>query len=147
METKFLAKQSIELEVPPSEVWHALTDPEEIKKYFFDTNTITDWKVGSTIVFKGEWDGRSYEDKGTILEFIPEKKLVYNYWSSISATEDIPENYATIIYQLTPIDNGNGTLLEVTQDGITSEAQKKDSETNWRIVLEQLKETLYSYKT
>ena len=135
-------KQSIKLQASPSEVWSALTDPEKIKKYFWGTNTVSDWKVGSSIVFTGEWDGQPYQDKGTILEFIPEEKLVYNYWSSFSGIEDIPENYANITYQLTPQEDG--TLLEITQDGIENEEKRAHSESSWKTVLENLKEVLYS---
>jgi uncharacterized protein YndB with AHSA1/START domain len=138
----FTVKQSIKLQASPSEVWRALTDPEEIKKYFYGTNAVSDWKVGSSIVFKGEWEGQPYEDKGTILELIPGEKLVYNYWSSFSGQEDIPENYANITYQLTP--QQDGTLLEITQDGIESEEKRAHSESSWRSVLESLKEILYS---
>lgn len=134
------AKQSIELNASPSEVWNALTNPEEIKKYFFGTNAISDWKVGSPIVFKGEWEGKPYEDKGTIEELIPGEKLIYTYWSSFSGTEDIPENYAHVGYFLTP--RGKGTLLEITQDSIDTEEKKNHSESNWKAVLEKLKELL-----
>jgi len=142
MKKGLTATQSIELNVPSAAVWKALTDPKEIKKYFFGTNAISEWKEGSPIVFKGEWEGQSYEDKGTIIEIISGKKLKYTYWSSFSGTEDIPENYANICYYLTP--KGKGTLLEITQDGIDTEERKNHSESNWKTVLEKLKELLTS---
>lgn len=138
----FTVNVEIKLQASPSEVWKALTSPEDIKKYFYGTNTVSDWKVGSPIVFSGEWDGQPYEDKGTILELIPGKKLVYNYWSSFSGIEDIPENYANITYTLTPQEDG--TLLEITQDGIETEEKRAHSESSWKSVLENLKEVLYS---
>src|SRR5207248_11804729 len=33
----------------------------------------TDWQVGSPITFKGEWNGKSYEDTGESLAFEPER--------------------------------------------------------------------------
>lgn len=138
----FTVNLAIKLQASPSEVWKALTNPEDIKKYFYGTNTVSDWKVGSPIVFTGEWEGQPYEDKGTILELIPDKKLVYNYWSSFSGIEDIPENYANITYLLTPQEDG--TLLEITQDGIETEEKRAHSEASWKSVLENLKEVLYS---
>ena len=145
MKADLIAKHSIEINASPEEVWRALTTPEEIKKYFFGTNTITDWKVGSTIVFRGEWEGKEYEDKGTILEFIPGRKLVYNYWSPFTGTEDIPENYSNITYELSP-QNGR-TLLEITQDGIETEERKNQSEENWKMVMEKLNELIFSKST
>ena len=68
-------KASIEINASHSKVWKALTTPELIKKYLFGTETITDWKIGSPIIFKGEWEGRKYEDKGIILDIKKEKLL------------------------------------------------------------------------
>jgi len=60
-------KKTIEITASLMEVWHALTDQETIKKYFFGTTAISDWEEGSSLIFKGEWEGKTYEDKGTIL--------------------------------------------------------------------------------
>ena len=49
----------------PARVWSALTDPAEIKRYMFGSEVETDWKPGSTIVWKGEYQGRAYQDKGS----------------------------------------------------------------------------------
>lgn len=142
MKKEIEAKVSAEINASPAEVWKALTDPEDVKKYFFGTNVISDWKVGSPIKFTGEWEGTPYEDKGTILDLIPERKLVYDYWSSFSGTDDIPENYANVSYILTP--SKSGTLLEIIQDGIADEERKTHSETNWKMILDGLKEVVTS---
>ena len=91
---------SVSIQAPLAKVWHALTDPEQIKKYLFGTETVTDWKAGSPITFSGEWEGKAYQDKGTILEIEKEKILKYSYWSSFSGTEDKPENYANVTYRV-----------------------------------------------
>jgi uncharacterized protein YndB with AHSA1/START domain len=57
---------SVSIKTTKSKVWNALTDPEQIKKYFFGTETVSDWKVGSPITFSGVWEGKPYIDKGTI---------------------------------------------------------------------------------
>src|SRR5258706_3209022 len=43
--------------------------PEILKQYYFGADIISDWKMGSSIIYKGEWQGKPYEDKGTILAF------------------------------------------------------------------------------
>lgn len=118
-------------------VWEALTNPEIIKQYFFGTNTVTDWKVGSPIFFRGEWDGKNYEDKGTILANEPGKLIRYNYWSSMGTKPDVPENYATITYHLEEVDGY--TKFTVTQDKIESEEQLAHSDSNWAMVMDGLK--------
>ena len=142
MNKELVAKQSVKLNATPSDVWNVLTDPEEIKKYFFGTKVTSDWKVGGSIVFSGEWEGHEYIDKGTILELIPERKLVYDYWSSVGGTPDAPENYGLITYLLTP--DNEGTLLEISQQGFENEEKRDHSVEGWKSVLKNMKEVLYS---
>ena len=66
-----VATARTEIEASPQEVWQALTDPALIGKYMFGTHVETDWKPGSPIVWKGEYEGKRYEDKGEIIDFDP----------------------------------------------------------------------------
>jgi len=84
MKSQIKAEVSINIHGLIANVWDALTNPEMIKLYFFGTNTITDWEVGSPIKFTGEWNGQSYEDKGIILDMEVNKLIKYSYWSSMS---------------------------------------------------------------
>src|SRR4051812_31260168 len=122
----------------PGKVWEALTTPEIIKQYFFGTNTITNWRIGSPIKFQGEWQGKQYEDKGTILKFEKNKILSYEYWSSMSGIEDKPENYMIVTYELLE-DSNNNTTLTITQENIPDEQTKEHSVKNWQNVLDKLK--------
>jgi len=140
MNDQFTAKQSIKINASPSKVWEALTNPALIKQYLFGTETISDWKKGSRITYKGVWQGKEYVDGGTILEIIPNKIFKSTYWSSMSGTEDKPENYATVTYELNP--EGNSTFLIITQDNIKTKEGKEHSESNWGMVLKTMKELL-----
>lgn len=142
MSENFAAKVQITISAPSAAVWEALTNPELIKKYFFGTHTESDWKVGSPITFSGEWEGKAYVDKGTILAIEEGRYIKYNYWSSMSGTEDIPENYADISYEL--MSQGNSTVLTITQEGIASQESKEHSEQNWAYVLDSMKQMLES---
>jgi uncharacterized protein YndB with AHSA1/START domain len=133
---------SIEVNAPAVKVWEALTNPEIVKKYFFGTNVKTDWKKGSPIIWEGEWEGKSYQDKGEILDIDPGKYVLYNYWSSMSGTEDVPENYAEISYTLTEKDGR--TKLTIMQGNIKSEESKDHSEQNWQSVFGKMKEMVES---
>jgi uncharacterized protein YndB with AHSA1/START domain len=131
------AKASITIQSDADEVWDALTNPDKIKQYFFGTNAISDWKKGSSIRFTGEWEGKTYEDKGTILDARPGELLRYTYWSSMGKLEDKPENYATVTYELVPA--GTETTLNITQDNIANEEGREHSEKNWQWILSELK--------
>ncbi len=140
MTDKFTAEARTTIKAPVSAVWRALTDPAIIKQYFFGTNVVTDWKVGSPIYYRGEWQGRSYEDKGRILEFEPPRKLVSTHWSPLAGVPDVPENYHTVTYLLA--EHGGGTELTLLQDNNASEEEKQHSEENWNMMLKGLKALL-----
>jgi uncharacterized protein YndB with AHSA1/START domain len=142
MNKGYVAKASTTINAPASKVWEAITKPELIKKYLFDTDVISDWKVGSPIVYRGEWQGKPFEDKGKILEIEREKRLVSTHWSPLSGVADIPENYHTVTYELSPM--AGKTEVTILQDNNASEEEKTHSESNWKTVLEGMKKLLES---
>jgi uncharacterized protein YndB with AHSA1/START domain len=137
----FTAKSTIQIEAPASKVWDALVNPILIKQYLFDTEVTTDWKVGSSITYKGVWEGKPYEDKGTILDIEPERRLVSTYWSAFSGLPDAPEHYQTVRYELNP-NGGTHTMLTVTQENIQSEEDVTRFEQNWHMTLEAMKKVI-----
>ncbi len=139
-ERKFVARQSIVIHTDVARVWEALTKPDLIKQYMFGTEVTTDWREGSPITYKGVWEGKAYEDKGRVLQIEPGKLLVSTFWSSFSGLPDIPENYQTVRYELTP--EGDGTRLTITQDNNASQEEADHSEQNWKMVLEGIKTLL-----
>ncbi|MBV9986905.1 MAG: SRPBCC domain-containing protein [Chitinophagaceae bacterium] len=146
MKNHITGHASIIIDAPKEKVWEALTRPELIKQYFFGTDTHTDWKPGSPIRFTGEWQGKKYEDKGTVLSADTNRLLRYEYWSSMSGIEDLPENYVIVTYELE--EKGEGvTELSITQENIPTEQMREHSEQNWNKVLEGLKAMLEKDKT
>lgn len=135
-----VAKASMLINAPVSKVWDALTKPELIKQYLFDTDVVTDWKVGSPILYRGEWEGKPFEDKGEILAFEPEKKLASTHWSPLSGVPDTPENYHTVTYDL--VSKDDKTEITITQDNNAHEQERVRSEENWKSVLVGLKNLL-----
>ena len=138
MTANFVAKKRITVSAPPDVVWRALTDPAMVRQYMYGTNLQTDWTVGSPITWKGEWQGQAYEDKGTVVAVDPKKLLKVTHWSPMGGSEDKPENYHTVTYELA--EHGQETILTVEQDNNPSqEAANTMAEQNWGPVLEGLK--------
>ena len=137
---KLTLKTTITFNAPAAEVWKGLTDPEIVKQYFFGTNVKSDWKKGSPVTWSGEWEGHTYEDTGEILEITPGKYVKYSYWSSMSGTENKPENYQDVSYNLSEKDGV--TTLEITQDNVKDEAAKEHSEQNWQWIFGGLKKII-----
>jgi uncharacterized protein YndB with AHSA1/START domain len=135
-----MAQATIIINAPALKVWDALTKPELIKQYLFGTTVITDWKVGSPIIYEGQWQGKPYQDKGTILKIEPGKLLVSTYWSSMVGLPDVPESYKTVRYELSS--EGSGTRLTITQDNNPNQDEANHSSQNWKMVLEGIKKLL-----
>lgn len=142
MDKTLTATAAVTIQAPKSKVWEALTTPRLLKQILFGADVITDWKVGSSIIYKGEWQGKPYDDKGRILKFDLEKLLVTTHWSPLSGVPDVPENYHTVSYELSGRDAG--TKVTVTQDNNATEDEKMHSEQNWKMMLEGLKKMLES---
>lgn len=136
----FIAKAQITINVPADKVWEALITPAIIKKYMFGTTVTSDFKKGSPITWKGEWQGKFYEDKGTILESLPKTKLQYTHFSPLSELADIPENYHSVTVELKS--NNNQTEVLLSQDNNETEQAREHSEKNWAMMLSGLKELL-----
>lgn len=135
-----IATAEIDVAATPAQVWAALTDPAQIKKYFLGAEVETDWRPGSPITWKGEYQGNAYEDKGTIIEFEPDRRLQVTHFSPMSGQPDEPENYHTLTYELEQ--RGGYTNVVLTQDRNASQAEAEHASTTWAGMLAGLKKTV-----
>jgi len=138
--TKLIAQASCAIQATSAKVWGALTKPELIRQYMFGTTVVTDWKAGSPIVWKGEMQGNSYEDKGTILRIEEERLLEYTHFSPLSGLPDVPENYHTVTIRIENF--GSRTAVKLEQDNNDTEEERGHSEQMWNSMLAGLKELL-----
>lgn len=138
MDKNLIASKSIEINAEPNKVWDVLTNTEKIKIFLFGTETITDWKVGSSIIFQGEYNGQEYKDKGNVLENIQNKTLKYSYWSAFSGLNDKPENYSIVTYVIEKL-NEYKVKFTWTQKGFANEDGKCHTEQGLEGMLEQIK--------
>lgn len=136
-----IVRTSILIHSTIEKVWEAITKPELVKQYFFGTDLVTTWEVGTPIVFKGLWEGKKYEDKGIVQSYIYEKSLSYTYRSSSETGPDVPESYKLITYEVTQKDAGIELSISQTAD---DEEKAKHSEGNWNMVLDGVKTLLES---
>ncbi len=140
MNNGLIAKASATINVSISKVWDALTNPEIIKQYMFGTDVISDWKEGSSIVWKGEWEGKAYEDTGNILKIEKEQMIQYSHFSPLSGQPNVPENYHIVSIELSG--DRRKTTISLSQDNNTTEGAREHSEKNWQMMLESLKKYL-----
>ena len=140
MNKNLIARVSITTNASITDVWNALVNPEAIKQYMFGTNVVSDWKEGGPIVWKGEWQGKPYEDKGVILQLKAERTIQYNHFSPLSGLPDKPENYHTVTIELS--NDGAQTRVSLSQDNNSTEQEREHSENNWGMMLTSLKKFL-----
>lgn len=125
------------IDATPEQVWAALTDPEQIKKYMFGTEVTTDWQPGSAIVWQGEYEGKPYQDKGEIVAVESGRRMVLTHYSPLSGQPDVPENYHTLTYDLAA--SGAGTELSLSQDNNASPEEVEHSTAMWTQMLAGIK--------
>jgi uncharacterized protein YndB with AHSA1/START domain len=136
----YVATAETDINASPAQVWSALTDPEQIKKFMFGTDVQTDWQQGSSIVWKGVYEGKEYEDKGEILEIEQGRRLKVTHFSPLSGQPDVPENYHTLVYELQ--ERGSTTHLTLSQDNNASEEEAEHSRSMWAMLLAGVKKAV-----
>ena len=118
---KLFVKNSILINTGAAVVWDALINPEQTKKYMFGCKTVSDWKIGSALLWNAEHEGKEMTFvKGIILDFVPNQLLKYTVIDPNSSMPDIPENYLNVTYELSAEENQ--TKLTVIQDGFENAA-------------------------
>lgn len=121
-------------------VWDAITNPQKVKSWQYGSELTTDWKVGSEIRFKSEWEGQTFEQWGTVLEFKPKKRLKYNLFAPRPDLEDKPENYFEMEYRLT--ERESGMELMIIQEDNRPGAKQEPVQGEENSVLKMLKELI-----
>jgi uncharacterized protein YndB with AHSA1/START domain len=134
-----IVNKTVHINAPASKVWNALTNPELMKTWMSETeiNILTDWKVGSPIVIRGNLHGINFENNGTVLQYELEKILQYTHLSSLSRLPDKPENFSLLEFRLTPMENQ--TALTITVSNFPTESIYKHLAFYWSVTLEILK--------
>ena len=137
MGDRMTATASTFINAGPAVIWAVITDPEQLGQAFFGATVETDLRVGSPITYRGEYQGKQFEDKGEIVKVEPNRVFQVTHFSPLSGQPDIPENYHTVSFELTPRDDG--TELVITQTNAASKEEREHSEANWAKVLDSIK--------
>ena len=147
MSTPLIVKSSVAINATPERVWDALINPEQTKKYMFGCETVSDWKPGSALLWKGNYEGKEMVFvKGNIVNIEPEKLLAYTTMDPNSEIPDIPENDLTVTYTLSS--QHEQTVLTVTQSDYATvgDGEKRYRESadggSWDPILVQIKKLL-----
>jgi len=128
----------IVIKATPGKVWETLTKAEFVKRWQYGSDLQTTWEVGSAIRFVTAWEGKIFEQWGTVLEYTATQRLRYSLFAPRPGLEDKPENYFEMTYSLTA-GNGN-TKLEIVQEDNRPNAVQEDEQGEENPILKMLKE-------
>jgi uncharacterized protein YndB with AHSA1/START domain len=131
----------VHIRTTPEKLWAALTRPEFTRQYYYGTDVVTDWKVGSKIEYLRSKDGKTESVlTGEVLEFTPPRRLVHTF--SFPSTGDEPTK---VTYELEPI--GEMVKLTMTHEGFAGETKTYQMITSgWTPLFDGLKSLLETGK-
>ena len=143
---KKIVSNPITINAPIEKIWQVLTESTYTKIYMFGCEVISDWKIGSPVIWKMLYEGKDFIPvKGNVLEIDAPHFLKYTVIDPNANYPDIPENHLNVAYSLT--EKGGETILKVTQDGFEGVAEEEkryqDVHNNgegWMPILIQIKE-------
>ena len=147
---KLVVQNSILINADITKVWDALVNPKQTKKYMFGCETVSDWKIGSSLLWQAMYEGKEMVFvKGIILDIKPNRLLKYSIIDPNTLMADIPENYLNVTYLL---EEQNGQInLIISQDGFEDaadgEKRYKDVQNNgegWNPILVAIKKLVES---
>jgi uncharacterized protein YndB with AHSA1/START domain len=125
------------IETTAEKLWHALTDGDFTKRYWFGHRVTSDWTVGSPYRFAKQ-GAPSVE--GKVLESDPPKRLAYT-WDSCCSSEAKRERTSRVTFDLEP--RGKVIKLTVTHDNLDEGGETfRNISGGWPMVIASLKSIL-----
>jgi uncharacterized protein YndB with AHSA1/START domain len=125
------------IETTPEKLWEALTSSEFSKRYWFNTELKTDWKIGSP--FALVMDGTT-TDVGEVLEFDRPRRLSYTFHHVLSEAAR-KERPTKVVFVLEP----HGKIVKLTlthEDFEAGSALLNGISKGWPAILASLKSLL-----
>lgn len=121
-------------DAPPARVWSAITDPRQMREWFFETMEDFKAEAGFETQFDVTCDGTVYRHCWTVKEVIPQQRIVYG-WKYAG----IPGE-SSVSWQLS--NDGGATTLTLTHvetEPFPSDDpnfSKESCETGWKYFLQ-----------
>ncbi len=130
----------------PEKLWDALTNGEFIKQYFFGSEFVSDWQVGSSFKLINKAKDK-VDHHGEVLVYEPYRLLTVSW--SVNDVEG--ERFSKVSYELTPL-NSTVKLTLLHEDLLEKDIRKDEGKiegfnNGWPVVLSNLKSLLETGKT
>lgn len=138
-------QNSIDILADAKSVWEVLTLAEHTPKYMFGCHIITDWKVGSPMLWQAHYEGKDMVFvKGVIKEIVPNKSLIYTTIDPNNPNiEDVPENYLDVHYIIEKKEFGITLTIKQGNYNSVAQGEQRYNESlaggGWQSIVEQIK--------
>ncbi|SHI74178.1 Uncharacterized conserved protein YndB, AHSA1/START domain [Tangfeifania diversioriginum] len=147
MKQSLIVREELTFKANAEKVWDLLINPEMTKQYMFGCEVLSDWKVGTPIVWQGKNEANRdvVYVKGEIMEVVPQRKVTFTMFDPNLGLDDIPENYVDLTYDILP--QKTGCKLIITQGDFqgaeNAEKRFEESLRGWKMVIPKMKEVLH----
>lgn len=136
-EERIEIKKSILIDASPEVVFKAITDPNELTNWFPD-QAILEPKIGGKVKFSffktgSEYLQNDYFPEGTVIEFIPNKKISYTW--RVTNIPNFPNTVMT--WELEEMKK-NKTRLKLLHTGFRHDGMAKGVNATWTHFLGEL---------
>lgn len=141
-----IIKEEIDFNASKKQVWDLLTNPEITKQYMYGCEVLSDWEIGSSIIWKGltEDETEIIYVKGEIIEIINGEKVTFSMFDPNAGLADNLENYANLTYELLELENG--TRLTLTQGDYAKlengKSRYEESLKGWGMIFPMMKKVI-----
>ncbi len=132
-QSRFEVEVERRVPVTADQAWEILATARGFQKMFPGIRVEGDWRQGGQVTWSGEWEGKTFRDEATILEYRAPKLFSYSYWTSFAGLPNLPENCQTITCSFDAVTDG--TKVTIRQTNILTQESRDHSEKNWAEVL------------
>jgi uncharacterized protein YndB with AHSA1/START domain len=123
MNVPLMVRREVQIPAPPATVFAFLTDPDKILRWLGTDPTMEPHPGGLYLVNVGG----QHTARGRFTEVVPVHRLAYTFgWEG---REKVPPGSSLIEIDL--LDQGNGTLLRMTQSGLPDAEECVSHEKGW----------------
>lgn len=114
MKDILLVRRCLAVEASKEKIWEVLTSAEHTPKYMFNCKVETTWEKGSSIEWKGNYQGYEAHQVGEVLEYIEGERIRYTSFDKGFGLEDVPENYIHMKYELVEQERACELIIEMS---------------------------------
>ena len=104
--------RSVLLNATPERVWEALTHPGMTRQYYYNCEVSCDWRAGSRLRWRGNYQGRDIDAEGEVLEVIPGRLIKYTGFDRLTEGDISRQGDVHITHEILP--QGTKTKLLTT---------------------------------